>query len=139
MHDVFWSGTVETAEGARGGTLRAGVVGGALFCNTVTGYLEPSLSARIVEMGDAAIQQAGQITLFCNWWGMSGYETRCRTDLTQWASARGSQIDRIHVLVGSKIVGMGVSVASMFVQQLVSHQDRASFLEAFRGANGHLR
>jgi hypothetical protein len=139
MQDIFWSGAVETVEGTKGGSLSIGVVGGGLLCNTVAGYLDPPLATRIMETGDAAIAQAGKITMFCNWHGMTGYQTSCRTELTDWASAKGSAIDHIHILIGSKIVGMGVSVASMFVRQLVSHRDAPSFAKAFQAAEARLR
>lgn len=59
---------------------------------------------------------------------LRGHESASRVRLTDWGVAIRSSVDRVHVLVASKLVRMGVAVASIVLGgMLVAHDDPVRF------------
>jgi hypothetical protein len=130
----FWQGTVEPIAVREGSSAKVGVAHGSLLCNTVVGQLTPPIADRLRALGDEAIATTGKLWIFCDWSEMTGYDSRCRTELTEWAVSHGEAIRSIEVFTNARLVRMGVTVASIFIKRVVSHDDVQSFREAYRGA-----
>lgn len=133
MPGAFWTGAAERVETDEG-SARMAIVAGSLLCNQVTGRLTLPMADRMRELGDAAIAATGRVWVFCDWSEMTSYESRCRAELTRWAVDQGDALKCISVYTNATIVRMGVSVASIFIERVVSHDDERSFREAFREA-----
>jgi hypothetical protein len=133
MAQAFWSGPVETIS-AGDHTGLVGIAHGCILCSTVIGRLLPPVADRLRALGEDAIAAHGRLWIFCDWSEMTGYDSRCRTELTDWASGHGDIVQSVHVLTGATLVRMGVTVASIFIKRVVSHDDATSFRAAYREA-----
>jgi Fe2+ transport system protein FeoA len=67
----------------------------------------------------------GPVEIFHDWAGVTGYDTEARRRMTAWGSTRGQAITHVHLLLGSKVLAMGVSVASLALgRDFAVHYDR---------------
>ncbi len=86
----------------------------------------------------AAVSPAAPATCFHDWELMTGYETSCRRDLTAYALANVKRMREVHILVGSKLVAMGVSATSLAFAlaglELRSYTDRDKFEKVLAAA-----
>jgi hypothetical protein len=97
--------------------------------------METMFAERIVQSGTAVVSRYGSLHAFHDWEHITGYESKARVRLTKWGTDIRSDIQRVHVLVGSKLVKMGVSVASIVLgNMIIAYDDRAKFEAAFRAA-----
>jgi hypothetical protein len=134
MRAPFWTGTVESLEVSPTSAAKVGVANGSVLCATVSGQMTPPIADRLRGLGDYAIASTGRLWIFQDWSEMSGYDSRCRTELTDWAVGHDDAIRSVHVFTSAKLVRMGVSVASIFIKRLTSHDSEVSFREAYREA-----
>lgn len=118
---------------------------GSLHCRTVepwlleyrfTGYLEAAAASKIVELRERALATTASIYELHDWWAMAGYESESRRILTEHSLAMRARIPELHILVQSKMVHMGVSVAKIALGNVLN-----SYLsrEEFVGRREHLR
>lgn len=81
-----------------------------------------------------------EIEQFHDWYTMTGYQSQVRIEWTKWAVRRRERIQCVRILVGSRIVSMGVSTAAMGLAlvgaRLVSYSDRSLFESDMRNAVG---
>lgn len=99
---------VETIEG----TLElANPAKGALVVR-MTGRMELEHAQAICEYAEVTIHQECKVpNAFLDFYEMSGYATECRLLLTEWT--QGQAAGAIHVLLGTRVVALGVAMASM--------------------------
>ena len=100
----------------------------------VTGHLDKATGAfalgNVQKMAAAA--RGGRITVFCDWADMSGYDSEVRATFTQWVASNRTTV-KFHLLVASKIVSMGVSVANLALDGvLIGYTNRTAFDAAMR-------
>jgi hypothetical protein len=70
----------------------------------------------------------GKVEVFHDWYDVTGYDTEARKALTEWNLAHQSSVVQVHMLVKSKVVAMGVSVASVVAgRDFAVYSDRARF------------
>ncbi|MEI8255253.1 MAG: hypothetical protein WCJ30_06215 [Deltaproteobacteria bacterium] len=101
----------------------------------VSGHATSDLGTVLIEQFEAAIARFGSVVVFDDWEAAIGYDSDVRLRLTEWTRKRQPALPEIHILVGSKIVAMGLSVAAMVVRHgLKVHPDRASFELAYTKA-----
>jgi hypothetical protein len=106
-----------------------------LLVTKADGYMDASLADRIVESGNAVVARYGSLLAFHDWQAITGYESAARVRLTTWGNEIRAKIQRVHVLVGSKLVKMGVTVASLVLgNMLMPYDDRARFEAKLRDA-----
>lgn len=99
------------------------------------GYAEAPLAARFVERMDRFALDNQGFWLFIDLETLGGYDSEIRTRATASASAFIDRTAQIDFLVGSKLVGMGVSVANLALGgRLNAHTERRSFVSALDGA-----
>lgn len=102
----------------------------------VTGHLDRPMGdfivARVNRLFDG---NKGRITsYFCDWSETTGYDSEVRTLFTQWVATHRNHV-KFHLLVGSKIVSMGVSVANLALGgALTGYTNRPAFDAALRSA-----
>jgi hypothetical protein len=70
--------------------------------------------------------------LFYDLWELESYESELRKQMTSWVMERRSLVAEMHVLLRSKLVSMGVSVANLALGGIITtHTQRAPFQKAF--------
>src|SRR5688500_8424523 len=106
MRAPFWTGTVESIDVSPASAAKVGVAHGTILCAAVQGQLTLPIADRLRALGDDAIARAGKLWIFQDWSEMTGYESRCRTELTDWAVAHDDAIRSVHVFTNQKIVRM---------------------------------
>jgi len=110
-------------------------VSGDVIFHRISGYLEKSLVPRIKEPTERLIACGLRPRIFNDWWDMSGYDAEARNKLTEWTLRIRHNIASDHILVRSKIVSMGVSLANVALGGLLTvYTDRTEFAQARRRA-----
>lgn len=106
-----------------------------ILVSRAEGYVDTELAEHIVASGNDVIARHGSLVAFHDWQQISGYDSKARTRLTKWGDAIRDEVKGVHILVGSKLVKMGVTVASLVLgNMLTAYDDRARFEKAFRAA-----
>lgn len=103
----------------------------------VVGYLDTPLVPYTMQKTDELTARGVKPTVFNDWWEMTGYDSEARIRLTEWTRSNLAlgKTWPSHVLMRSKIVAMGVTVANMALGgALVVHSDRAVFDAELRAA-----
>lgn len=100
----------------------------------VTGHFDRQLGNFILDSTTRTLQTAKRIAIFCDWSETTGYDSDVRVSFTHWASTHRSNA-KFHLLVNSKIVSMGVSVANLALGGLLTvYSNRPAFDAALRSA-----
>lgn len=130
MASAEWNTYASTRDAVRvedgsGRIVVAAVVPGVQVA-TIWGHFTPTLSRAIVVHASEQLTAAPFLTAFHNWTEMTGYETACREQLTRWAM-RHRHDSKLHLLLRSPIVAMGVTVANLALGNvLVVHRSLSS-------------
>ena len=121
-----------SADGHEGGKMSYGFAVLGVMLNTMTGYYSSELLPFCLEGMAAAQEQRTPFTLFFDWERMSGYDPECRKSMTSWTLARKADVACVHILVKSKLVAMGVSVANMALggRTITAYTSRVKFEHA---------
>ena len=94
----------------------------------VYGYEE--LGPISVRRMDAVLSDAGKIAIFFDFTDAPGYDSGLRVFWTQWLRSHLSSITKMHIVVRSKMVAMGVSVANLALGGIIqTHSQRAGAYE----------
>jgi len=59
--------------------------------------------------------QYGPAEVFLDWEALSGYDSECRRQMTDFVLANRSRFARVHVLVRNRLVAMGVTTAGLLI------------------------
>jgi hypothetical protein len=95
------------------------------------GYAEAAFTGPVLAARDAIIDERGHIALFDDLERVTGYDSEVRTRLTGWASEHRRQIVAFHILTRSRLVAMGVAVASVALGgHIRAHTQRSAFERA---------
>jgi hypothetical protein len=86
----------------------------------VTGYLQKDGAEAIVAAMQRVVTLEAPVVTFNDWFEMNGYDSEARLLMTSWVLSSRSKFSAIHVLVHSKLVAMGVSVANLALGGLIS-------------------
>jgi hypothetical protein len=105
----------------------------ALLVIAMQGHGHAEFAPTIVE-AYRTLRQKGAIYVFADIEDMSNYDSRLRVELTAAFSPDRARIAALHVLLKSKLVAMGVSVANLALGGIVkTDNDRAKFKQALDG------
>lgn len=117
------------------GRLRLWVPVSGLYVTECTGHMSVEFAKQIVAHGQQEFERMGHLNIFHDWEKLETYDAAARPTLTDWGLAlRRSQV-QVNLLVRSKLVRMGVSVASIALGgMLQAHPDRAAFEAALQQA-----
>ncbi|MDC3955792.1 hypothetical protein [Polyangium jinanense] len=116
------------------GELRIKAVDDVVY-EQVSGYLEKEIVSKITQPIDKLIGQGVKPIIFNDWWDLSGYDSDARLKLTDWIFWIRGKIVGSHILVRSKIVSMGVSIANLALGGMLTvYTDRQEFTLAYHRA-----
>jgi hypothetical protein len=101
----------------------------------LNGYLDKDYVTNITQPVDKLILAGMKPLIFNDWWEMTGYDTDARLKLTDWIFWIRGKIVGSHILVRSKIVSMGVSIANLALGGMLTvYTDRQEFSLAYHRA-----
>ncbi|MCC6874071.1 MAG: hypothetical protein IT378_07160 [Sandaracinaceae bacterium] len=94
------------------------------------GHAPEAIARAMTQRLTSIIANASPIVIFDDWQGVTGYDSDGRLALTEWTRRQLSHIEAIHILVGSKLVAMGISVSNLVLgQPSHAYSDRLRFAE----------
>jgi hypothetical protein len=76
------------------------------------GYARRDHLDMVIASRDRILREAGRIAIFDDLEDLRGYDSEVRSRLTAWSQAHRAGIVGFHILLRSKIVAMGVSLAN---------------------------
>lgn len=92
------------------------------------GYARAAYIDMVLESRDLIVREQGKIAIFDDLAEMRGYDSDVRARLTEWSRRHRNQIVDFHILVRSKIVAMGVSLANLAIGgHIQAHTSRTEF------------
>ncbi|HEY6880502.1 MAG TPA: hypothetical protein VI299_20905 [Polyangiales bacterium] len=112
------------------GRARLSSIAPGVYMTCTTGHMEEVHAELFESYGRDRIREAAgsKLTVFHDWFDMTGYDPRCRARLTSWSLANLEHYQEAHFGVRSKIVAMGVQVANMALRGFMcAHTSRARF------------
>lgn len=100
-----------------------------------SGKMTPDFVPKIRAVADEALGSNAQVSLFFDTESMSSYHPKFRNQMTAWHEELKDQTRMAGVLVGSRVIQMAISVASLVSGgKMTSYSTRASFEEAIQRA-----
>jgi hypothetical protein len=102
------------------------------YASEVDGHLETAMADLIIAVA-TPLYANGPVAGFHNWVAMTGYESTCRTRLTQWVLQHRPD-SKLYIALRSKLVAMGVSVANLALGNMIQTFSNEADLEAALGA-----
>jgi len=100
-----------------------------LLASRVTGHLQRSAAWQIVEHRGQLLPNVEFLEEFHDWMDMTGYDSASRQELTAHSFEHRNQIKAIHILTDSKIIKMGIAVASIALGDMLKTYARRDGFE----------
>jgi hypothetical protein len=127
---------MKTMASARG-EAAVGLIPPAILLFSVRGHWDEPLLRQVVPVADELVRAHRKIRLFFDVEHLAGYDSATRLGMTRWVGDNRPRLRDVHVLVGSKLVAMGTTVANLALGGLMTiHSDRRKFWLAFEAAGG---
>jgi len=90
---------------------------------------------QIIHFGDGLLRSSPAIQIFHDFSEVTGYRSEARRRLVAWGVDKATCIEATHVLFRSKLVAMGVSMATALLRnQVIGYPNRLEFEAARRDA-----
>jgi hypothetical protein len=119
------------------GTLEITTVRPGVVLQRFRGHALTPMADVIAERLERELTRSGSIVVFDDWEEATGYESEVRIRLTAWTQSRLDRIPETHILVRSRLLAMGISVANLAVgNKLRAYTSRAEFEAALARAKG---
>jgi hypothetical protein len=104
------------------------------------GHGSMEVAEALIEYFERMIERYGSIAIFDDWEAAQGYDSEVRICLTDWTKRHFDSLRTTTVLVRSKILAMGLSVANLALRRPVTvTNDRKSFERALMLARSEAR
>jgi hypothetical protein len=109
------------------GTLSIWLPRPGLLVTEAIGHITAAQTHAIIAAGDE-IRGEGTLLAFHNFFGVQTYDSAARTAMTAWGYRIRASVEHVHFAIGSRLVRMGISVASMALGgMLVTYDELAPF------------
>ena len=113
------------------GTLTISAPRPGIVLQRFEGYARVPMADAIIERLDVEIAAHETIYVFDDWFEAVGYDSEVRLKLTEWTRRHASDVRETHVLFRSKLIAMGLSVASLALgRQIHTYARRIDFEKA---------
>jgi hypothetical protein len=110
-----------------------GEVRSPILIVTVRGHAKEEVVSPILDAIHDA-RRRGRMTVFDDWEGVTGYDSAARVRLTEWTAQNGDAFHATHILIASKLLAMGLSLATRAAGLSVHvYQSRMEFERVLRG------
>ena len=122
------------------GQLSMREVAPGVVLTTFAGHGTRAVADALIEGFESVLSRHGSIAIYDDWEQATGYDSEVRLRLTEWTRRRFDCIRSITVLVRSKILAMGLSVANLALRRPVEvTDDRRRFERALLLARSDAR
>lgn len=101
-----------------------------LVFTTIAGHVDLSCTQAMWDHMDLVFMTQSPIQTFHDWAGLDGYDANVRPAYVAWSRSRRAHFKSVNILVTSKLVAMGVSVANLALGYLTAYANRGSFERA---------
>lgn len=102
-----------------------------VFRTQAEGHFGMAAVKLVTEAFDDLVAIDGKLHIFHDWAGVKGYTTEARVEFTEWSRPRAHLVLSAHVLIVSRILAMGISVANLVLRpQLQAYTSRERFEQA---------
>jgi hypothetical protein len=119
------------------GEAALGLIPPAIVLFSVQGHWDDPLLRQVIPVADELVRAHPKVDLFFDVERLAGYDSIARVGMTRWVGANRPRLRDVHVLVGSKLVAMGATVANLALGGLMTiHSERREFWLAFEAAGG---
>ncbi|MBO6933801.1 MAG: hypothetical protein JJ863_02460 [Deltaproteobacteria bacterium] len=106
-----------------------------VLATQVKGLGSLQLVKRIIAFGDGLLQRSPYIRIFHDFSEVEGYKSNARKELVDWGVRRRGEIRDTNVLFRSKVVALGITLATVLLKdQVVGYSSRPQFEAARRRA-----
>lgn len=110
------------------GFVEVGLLAPGLIYQTASGYASAEVARALVVRLDELVGRAPRVLIFDDWFGVTGYDSEARRVIEQWTVRNRGSIEKIHVLLSSKLVSMAIAVSNLVTDTAtVPYTDRAAF------------
>jgi hypothetical protein len=91
----------------------------------------------LMDAHDAIERETQPVDVFMDWAEVTGYDAEVRRRYVDWARGKKERglVGTVHTLTGSRLVAMGVSVASIVLREIRPCSDPATFERALSFAS----
>ena len=101
------------------------------MCTVVQGELTLKHAQMLMSRVDPLIAAGVRPIIFHDWEKLESYEPESRERLVKWVLKMSSHMNSVHMLVGSRIISMALSVANITMKGFITgYTQRARFEEA---------
>jgi hypothetical protein len=110
------------------GSVEAYLLAGGIVLQRARGHASRAMAEAIIRAVDAALEKHETLVLFDDWFQVTGYDADVRQLLTSHTAKHGARMKEVHITIGgSRLVAMGVTVASIFLPPLHMYSDPQQF------------
>ena len=104
-----------------------------LVLQRLVGHGDAELMRTMTRELDKALAEASPISIFDDFEELEGYDSEGRLHLMAWTKENWAELRMVHILVRSRVVATGLSVANVaFGGAIRSHTERPRFEAAFK-------
>lgn len=111
------------------GTLSIWLPRPGLLATHASGHLSLAQIHAIIAAGDQT-RGEGTLLAFHDFFEVQTYDSAARTAMTAWGFRIRASVERVHFAIGSRLVRMGISVASMALGGMLVTYDAVAPFEA---------
>lgn len=120
---------------ASGGSVDCTEPAAGVLVVVARGHLSASLIPRVLAWRDQAVSRVGKVDIFDDAAELESYDSEARVLLTGWGKKNRDRVREHHILLRSKIVAMGVSVANLALGgHIHAHTSRPAYDAALAAA-----
>lgn len=110
------------------GSLEVGFLKPGVIFQLAQGHATSDVALGLCTRLDELVTRFGKVEIFDDWYGITSYDAEARRLIERWTTVNRPAIERIHVLLSSKLVAMAVSVSNLVTQgATVAYTDRSAF------------
>lgn len=101
----------------------------------VRGHMDVATAEFIRDTGNEFVLHCRRMEVFHQWDSLETYDSAARKVLTDWGLDIRGNVIKVHILFRSKLVAMGVSVATVVLGNMIeAHRDPQKFALALQAA-----
>jgi hypothetical protein len=116
------------------GSMDIHLLPGGVVVQRAVGHATKAVAEAVIRALDKALAENPSISLYNDWYASTGYDPEVRKMLTDFTIARRKRIAEVNILVGSRLVGMGVAVAGIVVSGMRTYTVPEEFERALAQA-----
>ena len=105
-----------------------------ILASRVVGMGSVEMVQHIIAFGNSLIEKVGSIQIFHDFSEVSGYRAEARRVLVDWGVQNPDAIECTHVLFRSKVVAMGVGMATRLLGEQLTGYSKYQEFNAARAA-----